>query len=88
MVIWKFELVLEDGQGVGMPQGAQLLHVAEQNGVLCLWAIVDPDAPNVIRHITIRGTGHPCGPECNVVSHIGTVMTPPFVWHVFDLGEQ
>lgn len=84
--IWKFELEVSDEQTIAIPQGAQLLHAGVQGEQLCLWAIVDPNAPTVNRHIGIRGTGHPC--EFNIMSHIGTVMMPPFVWHLFDLGEQ
>jgi hypothetical protein len=71
-----------------MPSGARILHVAQSNepttSDLCIWALVDPEAPTAARTICIYGTGHPCGEE----AHIGTVEIGPFVWHVFDAGEE
>lgn len=42
MVIWKFKLAITDIQEIKIPEGAELLSVAKQNGNLCLWAMVDP----------------------------------------------
>lgn len=85
--VWKFTLAIEGEQDVVMPEGAELLHVAEQYGKLALWARVIPTGQReVARTILIRGTGHPVWTQ----PHIGTVITAggELVWHVFDGGEH
>jgi len=81
--VWKFPLRVSDVQPVTMPAGARILHVAEQFGDLCLWALVDPDAPKETRVIAICGTGHPAPDDGR---HIGSVMLhgSALVFHVFE----
>lgn len=85
--VWKFELAIDDEQKVPMPEGAELLHVAEQYGKIALWARVIPTGqPVANRVILMRGTGHPIWTQ----PYVGTVVTAggALVWHVFDGGEE
>ena len=90
-VVWKYALEIADEQEIVMPQGAELLHVADQEGgigitSLALWARVIPTGqPDVRRSIIIRGTGHPIWTQ----PYVGTAVTAhgALVWHVFDGGE-
>jgi len=79
--IWKFPLAIAGAQTVCMPAGAKILSVHMQDGVPCVWAIVDPDAPQ--RAVTFRmfGTGH--GLPAAGMAFVGTVPDRAFVWHVF-----
>lgn len=84
--VWKYALEITDEQQIDMPEGAELLHVAEQYGTLTLWARVIPTGqPVVKREIIVRGTGHPIWTQ----AYVGTVVTAAgaLVWHVFDGGE-
>jgi hypothetical protein len=80
--VWKFPLATADEQVVLMPEGAIILHVGEQQGQPCLWALVAPEAPMVDRHIIIRGTGHdvPRG----VGAYVGSVVGGSLVMHIFE----
>jgi hypothetical protein len=90
--VWKFPLAQTDEQVVSMPEGAIILHVGEQQGQLCLWALIVPDAPKVDRHIIIRGTGrdlpHDVGPYIgsvlmhggSLVLHVFGAAVPPDRW--------
>lgn len=83
MQIWKFPLKVTDTQIVSVPIGGKVLSVDTQGGVICLWIMVDPSAEKENRKFAIIGTGNPM----TVVDHqkfIGTVQTPPFVWHIFE----
>ena len=82
MVIWKFPLALTDFVSVEMPENAVVLSVDNQDGVLCLWAMVEPDMPKDVRHFSIVGTGNPM--PAGLKKFIGTVLMPPYVWHVFE----
>ena len=79
--VWKFPLYITDTQFVRMPDGAEILHVDLQDGLMCLWAKVDPDASEVDRRIHVSGTGNPCPDDAR---HVGSVLMPPLVWHVWE----
>lgn len=86
--IWKFELSQAGGwalNNIRMPKSAQIIDVGMQGRSLCLWAIVEPHVSPVNREISVYGTGHQLGDD---VEYIGTVHDGPFVWHVFDGGEN
>lgn len=83
--IWKFRLALVNDQGILMPCGAEILSVANQDGKLCIWAIVDPSKESESRHIEIVGTDHPLPCDMGVDRRfIGTALADVFVWHVFE----
>lgn len=82
--IFKYPLQITDIQYVMMPKGAEILSVAVQNEIVCLWALVNPELQYVSREIRIVGTGNPA-PDGNV-RFIGTVLMldGQLVWHVFE----
>lgn len=83
--IWKFRLSITSPQRVQMPEGAEILTVQEQDGIGCLWAMVDTEKAVVPRYIEIHGTGNPIHVDMAVERrYIGTFQQPPFVWHVFE----
>lgn len=83
--IYKYHLMPRDMQPVEMPQGARLLSAQYQGGYLCLWAIVDTEAPGVQRSIRIVGTGHDAT-DCG--DYVSTVQQDGLVFHIFDKGEM
>lgn len=87
--VWKFPLVATDKQAVTMPGDPDLLYVAEQNGTICLWARIEPDAPERQRHIRIAGTGHLLEDDSDAI-HVGSVMMHggALVFHIFDCGSN
>jgi hypothetical protein len=84
--IYKYPLSIEYEQVVAMPAGAELLHVADQLGELCVWARVKlPARRSAQRHLRIVGTGHSAH---FVGRYVGwALMGDGLVWHVFDYGE-
>jgi hypothetical protein len=83
MVIYKYPLKLVAVQPVAMPEGARILSVANQNGIICLWAeIADPSAVAKARAIEIIGTGNRFPDAYR--TFIGTVLDGKYVWHVFE----
>jgi len=67
-----------------MPNGAKILHVAEQAGLVCIWAQCDPDAPDVPREIMAYGTGHPMPDHPG--RYIGSFMLGggEFIFHAYE----
>jgi len=80
--IWKYELEIKDVQDIEIPEGAKLLHIANQNGGLCVWFEVDQEARKKMNTFAIVGTGNAFDPKG--FEHIGSVIINPFVWHVFQ----
>ncbi len=81
--IWKFPLEITDEHTVRMPKGFEILCVQEQFNLLCLWALVDPDAGSLPVTILVRGTGHLI--DGDLGRYVGTAQTSKgyLVWHVF-----
>lgn len=85
--VYKYTLAsLDDVVSLDMPAGARVLYVAEQYGTICLWALVDTNAPTELRRFRIAGTGHPITMDAG--PYIGSVMhrSGSLVFHVFDSG--
>lgn len=82
--VWKFPLFMGSGN-IEMPVGAEILHVAEQNGQMCLWALVDPHALSEGRRFMVIGTGHEIVEP--VLRHIGTALMfgGSLVFHAFEV---
>ncbi len=87
--VYKFELRFVEEQTIELYQGYYCLEVAEQDGTLCLWALVDTELARVPMKIRIFGTGHPFQEGVNeYLIHLGTVvMSVGFVWHVFQVED-
>lgn len=84
ITIWKYPLDLTDTQNVMMPKSAKILTAQVQGDSLCLWALVNPDAPKQRRKIEILGTVNPA-PDVNR-RYISTVQMigGSVVWHIFE----
>lgn len=83
--VWKFPFVVNDRVTIAMPEGARILHVAQQPRNTAyratIWAEVETDADEVERTFYVVGTGHPMG---DVGTYVGTIVTPFLVWHVYE----
>lgn len=87
--IYKYELKITDDQTIELTSDYQILKVAEQNGTLYLWAIIDPHGFKYPVKIRIFGTGDTfLRLEDEFLSHLGSVlMSNGFVWHVFQVDH-
>jgi len=88
MVIWKFPLEIVDSQALFLPKGAKILSVHDQAGVVCLWALVDPDKRRERRVIELSCTGGTVRSKDDDRKFIGTVVSGIFVWHFFERVER
>jgi len=84
--IFKYELEITDFQKVEISGFRKTLKVAEQNGNLCLWCLVQTlDKEIFIMDVYINGTGHEIKHEYfNREKYFDSVvMKNGLVWHVF-----
>lgn len=82
--VFKYPLSVADSQEIQMPEGAEILSVQVQGGVVCLWALVDMDAKETTRRFELYGTGHDFRP--GEQKFIGTIQlyAGSIVFHVFE----
>ncbi len=85
--IWKYELTASDENDLQMPEGAEVLTVQVQGGLVCIWAIVDDTAPLTSRCFEIFGTGHRIEDGSGKRKYVGTFQLQggSLVFHVFEL---
>lgn len=83
--IFKYEI--NTGRAIPMPKGAVVLSVQAQMNIPCLWAVVDPSAPPVLRRIVCYTTGQQL--PSNPGIFLGTILLDgaTFVLHAYDQGE-
>lgn len=79
--IWKFEIKLLDRQTVKLPSEFSILSAGmDPDGILCIWAAVNPESLARKIEIIVVGTGHPLP---HVGDFIATVKDGPYMWHIF-----
>lgn len=80
--VFKYPVGVNDIIEVPLPKGAKPLHFGEQNGMVCLWALVDPSAPLTTYRFRMAGTGHPID---TVGDYINTLIMQEdqLVFHFF-----
>ena len=83
--VWKWVLFTRDLTTIQVPKGAEFLHVGEQHGSICIWALVNPgETKREERTLRIAGTGHNI--SNGKFNYIGTVHLEggELIFHVFE----
>ena len=84
--VYKYPIPIAGNLDLTLPLGAKPLHIEEQNGTVCLWALVDPSAMPTVRKFCMRGTGHPIENDDADLDHVGTfTVRERFVFHLFEV---
>lgn len=87
--IYRFPIPLNDEFQIGMPKDAEILHLGTQNGIPCLWVMVETDNDYVERSFRGIGTGHTIKDplSSHTLKYIGTCLLKAdmFVYHVFEV---
>lgn len=89
-VIYKYQMPIQEKFTLLLPKGAEIIRVADQNGMFWLWAIVDTDVPDEERHfVSVK-----CGanvPENRNLKYLGMCaifVQQELALYIFeDLGE-
>lgn len=80
--IHKYRLGSVPGAPIMLRRGATILHVgADPGGGAAVWALIETAEPLVPVKFCVIGTGAPLEADCPI--HVGTLVMPPYVWHVF-----
>ena len=82
--IWKYRLNSDQAlTEVRVPKGAEFITAQAHLDWICVWALVDPAAPEVTRRILLAGTG--TFVRHAHVKYLGTVQRNGFWFHVFEV---
>lgn len=88
MVVYKYNLPVEDVSIIKIPMGSQLLSVEEQNGEIVVYALI-PDSRHIVMvdvKFRVAGTGHSVDYR-DTKNFLGTVrIREKFFFHVFYSG--
>jgi hypothetical protein len=90
MKVFKYPIEVTDYQSVTLPQNAEILTVQVQNGMPCIWALVNPDNKAEVRKFRLAGTGHDISTdEARKLNYIGTIQmrNGMLVFHLFEIKE-
>lgn len=91
-IIYKYTVEV-GSNSIEMPKGARILHVVAQGEKVQLWALVETEHIDEMRHFRVFGTGQPLPDDFKEDQpraaeygdrYIGTAHCGPFVWHVFE----
>lgn len=86
LTVWKYRIPKSPEHAIGMPQGAKILRVAEQDWEVTLWALVDTEKPIEYRSFAVLATGEALDPTwAPWARHVGTYISGAYVWHVFEI---
>lgn len=80
--VFEYQLQVNDVCYINMPVRAQILSLQVQNGLPCVWALVDDSEFISMREFRTVGTGHPAN-ECGDLQFVGTYQLLDLVFHVF-----
>lgn len=85
--VFKYSFPTTDAFSLHMPKGAKIVLVEPQESIdptlgACLWAEVNPEAPQEQRTFRLFGTGHVIADD-NLV-HVGSYQHSVFVWHLYE----
>jgi len=81
--VFKYPIKIEDNIEISLPEEAQILTVGEQNGIICVWALVNPEKPSIKRNFRLAGTGHPI--DTDKLFYHGTAQILNLVFHLFEI---
>lgn len=85
--VWKF--AINPKTTLEMPKGASILTMQLQNGIPCIWALVNPENEKELRYFEIYGTGDSI--DCVGKKYIGTFQVQSsivLVYHLFERVER
>ncbi len=81
--ILKYTIQIVDRPTLTLPASAKILSVQMQNGVPCVWALVDPGTPEHTRVLELYVTGEEIS-QARGLAFIGTFQDGPYVGHLFE----
>lgn len=84
--IWKYQVNPKITK-FNMPKGAEILTVQNQNGIPCIWALVNPENEEEERYFEVFGTGHDVPVDIGIErKYINTFQLEggSLVFHLFE----
>lgn len=79
-----------DWEAHNVPANEKVLHIADQHGKICVWALVDTDGFKGMRFFQVFGTGHEIPNDGRTRSFVNTFMIEDgdVVFHAFEVDRS
>lgn len=90
-VIYKYQMPVLEKFTMKLPKGAEILRVADQDGMFWLWAVVDTNVPDEERHfVAVKcGANVPEGRILNYIGMCAIFVQQELALYIFeDTGER
>ncbi len=83
--IWKYELSIDAKNHLNIPEDGKILHLKLQNGIPCLWILVEQENLFEERKFLFYGTGMTIS-KIEELTYIGSVLIQDetLVFHLFE----
>lgn len=88
-VIYKYQMPVKERFTLKLPQGAEIIRVADQDGMFWLWAVVDTRVPDEERHfVAVKCGGNvPEGMNLKYIGMCAIFVQQELALYIFeDLG--
>ena len=85
ITVYKYALPRQAAFSIPLPEGWKPVLCEQQDGVVCLWAIVDTANPSFDVYFQRVPTGGVVPAGC---SHVASYQDPPFVWHLYAKSKR
>jgi hypothetical protein len=85
--IYKYSLAVKETQVIDLPRGADIIRVADVDGLFFLWAIVDSEAETEPRYLEFYKTGQPIHTplgDLKFIGQCGMVIMQELMLYVFE----
>jgi hypothetical protein len=88
--VWKYSLHMTNNKmlcELAMPRGARILHTETWDQFICMWALVETDAPFENRFFRVFSTGEEIKTEAenSPAIYVGSASKFDYILHVFEV---
>jgi len=80
--IYKYIIPVDGSYTKEMPEKGIILKIGNQNDIITIWILVNPEMPLEKRTFKVFGTGHNIDTEG--LAYVDTCQIKGFVWHIFE----
>jgi len=89
ITIWKYPIPIVDSFIIDIPKSS-IVRLVECQGLKnpFMWIELNTEEEKVTREFRIFGTGYNQHVDEGRLYWVGSFQTPPFVWHLYEKGDN
>lgn len=89
-IIFKYQMPVLESFSMELPQGAEIIRMADQGGMFWLWAVVDTDLPAETRNFMAFKTGAaiPREPDLRYIGFCAVTVQMELGLYIFEVIDS